>query len=180
MIAALALAAMIAPGTWLRTPVTKEKPESIALAQVAGLASIASPGWSIKGVWHYSTEPSLRFGGFSGLIYVGGNRLRAFSDRGFVFTFVEPDREEESAQSRLIAGLPLSDPSLFPLLWDIESVTRDRAQGGDYWVAFENTHAIHRFSYKTDPEEVRIFDKLVEEEGYGNWTSDIDDVPDDD
>ena len=163
MIAALALAAMVAPGTWLRTPVTKENPENIELTQVAGPSDVAVPGWNVEGVWHYSTVPSLRFGGFSGLLHVGGNRLRAFSDRGFLFTFVEPDREEESAQTRLIAGLPLSDPSLFPLLWDIESVTRDPARAGDYWVGYENTHAIHRFSYRTEPEEVRIFDTLVED-----------------
>jgi Esterase-like activity of phytase len=163
VIAAFALAAMIAPGTWLRTPVTKEKPKDVALSQVAGSSEVAVPGWEVKGVWQYSTAPSLRFGGFSGLLHVGGNRLRAFSDRGFLFTFVEPDHEDESPQARRIAGLPLSDPSLFPLLWDIESVTRDPARAGDYWVGFENTHAIHRFSYRTQPEEVRIFDALVED-----------------
>lgn len=161
LVAALVVAAMAAPGTWLRTPVVKENPASIELAQVAGPAKIAAPGWSIAGVWHYSTEPTLRFGGFSGLLPVGGGRLRAFSDRGFLFTFVEPDREEESAETRLIAGLPYDDPALYPLLWDIESVTRDPSSQGDYWVGYENTHAIHRFSYQTAPERFRIFDEIV-------------------
>ena len=88
--------------------------------------------------------------------------MRAFSDRGFLFTFVEPDREEETPEQRKIAGLPFNDQSLYPLLWDIESVTRDPVQAGDYWVGFENTHAIHRFSYKTKPEEVRIIDEDVD------------------
>lgn len=160
--AALALAVMVAPGTWLRTPVEKENPESIDLAQVAGASQVGVPGWRIEGVWHYSTEPTLRFGGFSGLLPVGGGRLRAFSDRGFLFTFIEPDRPEESANLRLIAGLPYDDPDLYPLLWDIESVTRDPASKGDYWVGYENTHAIHRFSYQTRPEKVRIIQDEVD------------------
>lgn len=162
VIAALAVTAMVAPGTWLRTPVEKENPKSIGLAQVAGASDIDVPGWSVEGVWHYSTEPSLRFGGFSGLMPVGDGRLRAFSDRGFLFTFVEPDREDEAPAKRLIAGLPLADPSLFPLLWDIESVTRDPGAEGDYWVGYENTHAIHRFSYRTQPEKVRILQGEVD------------------
>ncbi|MEO1221808.1 MAG: esterase-like activity of phytase family protein [Pseudomonadota bacterium] len=156
LVAALVVAAMVAPGTWLRTPITKENPKSIALERIAGAAETGAPGWQIEGVWHYSTAPTLRFGGFSGLMPVGGGRLRAFSDRGFLFTFVEPDRQEEAPDQRLIAGLPLSDPSLYPRLWDIESVTRDPAPRGDYWVGFENTHAIHRFSYRTEPEKVRL------------------------
>ncbi|MCK0098998.1 esterase-like activity of phytase family protein [Qipengyuania sp. S6317L1] len=161
--AALALALMVAPGTWLRTPVVKEAPHSIALTQVAGAGDTGADGWRVEGVWHYSTEPSLRFGGFSGLLAVGGGRLRAFSDRGFLFTFIEPDRAEESPEMRLIAGLPFNDPALYPRLWDIESVTRDAGPRGDYWVGFENTHAIHRFSFRTEPEEYRIFDTLVED-----------------
>lgn len=164
--AALALAVLVAPGTWLRTPVVKENPKAIALEQVAGASQTGVSGWRVEGVWHYSTEPSLRFGGFSGLLPVGGGRLRAFSDRGFLFTFVEPDRPEETPESRLIAGLPYDDPDLYPLLWDIESVTRDPASKGDYWVGYENTHAIHRFSYQTQPEKVRIFQGIVE-----NWYS---------
>jgi hypothetical protein len=112
-------------------------------------------------VWQYTTKPTLRFGGFSGLLPLGNGRLRAFSDRGLVFTFVEPDREEEAASKRVTAALPLIDPALFPLLWDMESVTRD-PQSGDYWVGYEGTHAIHRFSYKTDPEAVRMLDEEVD------------------
>lgn len=156
VIATLCVAAMCAPGTWLRTPVTKENPESIELAQIAGSAETAVPGWSIEGVWHYSTEPTLRFGGFSALLPVGQGRLRAFSDRGFLFTFIEPDRAEETPEKRLIAGLPLSDLSLYPLFWDMESATRDPSAKSDYWVGYENTHGIHRFSYETEPEGFRI------------------------
>lgn len=163
MTAALALAAMVAPGTWLRTPVVKQDPQSIELAQVAGAGDTGVPGWRVEGVWHYSTEPSLRFGGFSGLLAIGGGRLRAFSDRGFLFTFTEPDRVDETPETRRIAGLPYNDPALYPRLWDIESVTRDPAAKGDYWVGYENTHAIHRFSYRTEPEDYRIFDTLVED-----------------
>jgi hypothetical protein len=162
LIAALVVAAMVAPGTWLRTPVTRENPESIALEQIAGVSETGVRGWRVEGVWQYSTEPTLRFGGFSALLPVGGGRLRAFSDRGFLFTFVEPDREEETPEQRLIAGLPFDDPTLYPLLWDIESATRDPTGRGDYWVGFENTHAIHRFSYRTEPEQVRIIREDVD------------------
>jgi len=163
LIAALVVAGLCAPGTWLRTPVVKENPASIELEQIAGRAAIEAAGWSLVGVWHYSTEPSLRFGGFSALLPVGGGRLRAFSDRGFLFTFVEPDRAEETPDTRLIAGLLYDDPDLYPLLRDMESATRDPVNAGDYWVGYENTHAVHRFSYKTEPEKVRIFEGMVDD-----------------
>lgn len=163
LIAALVVAGLCAPGTWFRTPVVKENPKSIELAQVAGASETGAADWRVEGVWQYSTGPSLRFGGFSGLLSVGQGRLRAFSDRGFLFTFVEPDRADEAPQKRQIAGLPYDDIALYPLLWDIESATRDPANGGDYWVGYENTHAIHRFSYRTKPEKVRIFETLVED-----------------
>ena len=157
----MAVAGLVAPTVWLRTPVVKEDPEAIELVQVAGPSETGVAGWRVEGVWHYFTEPSLRFGGFSGLLSIGEGRLRAFSDRGFLFTFVEPDRVNEDPDTRRIAGLPFDDPALYPLLWDIESVTRDPANAGDYWVGFENTHAIHRFSYRTQPEAVRIFDGIA-------------------
>ncbi|WP_298306659.1 esterase-like activity of phytase family protein [uncultured Erythrobacter sp.] len=156
LIAALVVATMCAPGTWLRTPISTENPKSIALEQISGRSETGAPGWSVESVWHYSAGPSLRFGGFSALLPAGAGRLRAFSDRGFLFTFVEPDREEELPDRRQIADMPFNDPSLYPILWDIESVTRDSSPEGDYWVGFENTHAIHRYSYKTEPEDVRI------------------------
>ena len=162
LIAALAVVALCAPTIWLRSEVSRERPKAIALAQVSGPQTTGVPGWSLEGVWQYSSAPTLRFGGFSGLLALSQGRLRAFSDRGLVFTFIEPDRAEEEPAKRLTAGLPLIDPALLPVLWDMESVTRD-PETGDYWVGYEGTHAIHRFSYKTDPEAVRLLGDEV------NW-----------
>lgn len=162
LIAALAVAALCAPGVWLRTEVTKTPPESIALEQISGADDTGSPGWQVSGVWRYSTQPSLRFGGFSALLPVGGGRLRAFSDRGFLFTFAEPDTQAAGEAEGVIAGLPLGDPAHYPLLWDIESATRSSDAASDYWVGYENTHAIHRFSFRSEPEAVRFLGDEVD------------------
>jgi hypothetical protein len=162
LIAALAVAGLCAPGLWLRTEITKTPPERIEVEWLSGEAATGAAGWRITGVWRYSTPPSLRFGGFSALLPVGGERLRAFSDRGFLFTFPEPESGETGEVQGRIAGLPFADPALYPLLWDIESATRGPDPASDYWVGYENTHAIHRFSFTTRPEGLRLLEDEVD------------------
>jgi hypothetical protein len=154
VIAALAVAAMCAPGTWLRSEVSRDPPETIALAQIAAVAPTASPQWELSGIWQYQAEGS-SFGGFSALLALNGDRLRAFSDRGYRFTLTEPDVADPTPEgARLGVSVQLVAPGRGNELWDIESATRDPVNG-TYWLGYEQSHAIHRFTVASKPDGVR-------------------------
>src|SRR6056297_3377378 len=140
MTAALAVALLCAPGTWLRTPVSNTMPTDVTLEQVAGASETGVPGWHLVGVWNYRAAGRY-FGGFSALLTLSGNTLRAFSDRGTRFTFAEPDRPDAAnAESSVV--YQVVEKRLANDLWDIEAATRDPLSG-NYWLAYENHHAIH-------------------------------------
>ncbi|WP_252259485.1 esterase-like activity of phytase family protein [Erythrobacter aurantius] len=161
MFAALAVAALCAPGTWLRTEVPREVPRDIVMARIAGAAQTPLPDWRVEGVWQYSTGPSRKFGGYSALFTLGDKNLRAFSDRGYRFTFPTPDTPDQDPAARVISLQALAEEPLNWLLWDIESATRDPATG-DYWLGYEYTHAIHRFTIASVPDGVRMLGEEVE------------------
>lgn len=140
ILAALTVAVLCAPGTWLRTPVSNTPPGDITATLVQGSGPTGVPGWEIAGVWRYHAE-GLLFGGYSALLALHGNRLRAFSDRGSRLTFTEPDQpgSQQTITRQLVAPADAND------LWDIESATRDPATG-TYWLGYENRHTIHRFA----------------------------------
>lgn len=164
LIAALAVAAMCAPGTWLRSAVSEESNPDIAVARIQGEASTSAQGWSVEGVWEYSAAPSLRFGGFSALFTLGDSTLRAFSDRGFRFTFTVPDEPANDPRFPKVSRQAMSEERLNWVYWDIESATRD-PETGDYWLGYEYEHAIHRFSIASQPESFR---SLEGEVGWGS------------
>lgn len=157
MIAALAVAVLCAPGTWLRTPVPNTMPKIVKLEQVADAGETGVPGWRVAGVWNYDAQ-SRYFGGFSGLLALSNNTLRAFSDRGTRFTFIEPDRPGAATDETSVA-YQVVEQRLADELWDIEAATRDPA-AGTYWLAYESHHAIHRFTVASKGNGVR---ELVDE-----------------
>lgn len=149
LIAALAVALMCAPGTWLRSDVPRGLPSDIAVTAVAGPRALGNSDWELGGVWQYQAN-SLRFGGFSALLALGSGRLRTFSDRGFRMIMTEPDREAP----RQGMNRQLVEPGREWDLWDIEAATRNPANG-DYWLGYEHRHAIHRFTAASIPDGVR-------------------------
>ena len=151
VVAAIALAAMAAPGSWWRTPVKWDPPERIMLEQVQGDGATGAPGWRVAGVWRYSSPSSLLFGGYSALIALPDGKLQAFSDRGARFTFAEPDGR---SSSRVVVRQPVRPPLEYV---DIEAATRDPASGR-YWIALENDHGIHRYDGTNRPIGVRSLD----------------------
>lgn len=157
LIAALAVALLCAPGTWLRTEVPQAMPEVVTLEKVAGESATPSPAWRIGGVWSYSAD-SRYFGGFSALLALSDHHLRAFSDRGARFTFLEPD-QPGAATALTSVNYQIVIDRLAHDLWDIEAATRDPASA-NYWLAYENHHAIHRFTVASEVDGVR---ELVEE-----------------
>lgn len=140
LFAALAVALLCVPGTFLRTAIPTAPPRDIAMAQVQGAGPTDSPAWEVAGVWHYRAH-SLLFGGFSALLATNDNHLRAFSDRGARFSLTEPD--QPSPRHGLVRQLVA--PADAYHLWDIEAATRDPVSH-KYWLAYENHHTIHRFT----------------------------------
>lgn len=106
------------------------------------------------GIWQYQAD-SLKFGGFSALLALKGDRLRAFSDRGYRFTLIAPDLMD-SGQLGAATGVAVQqvERGWSMDLWDIEAATRDPGSG-TYWLGYENRHAIHRFTVTSDPDGVR-------------------------
>lgn len=142
LLAALAVALLCAPGTWLRTPLSTTPPRDIAIRLVQGPGPTDSPDWEVGGVWQYSAD-HLLFGGYSALLTLSDNTLRAFSDRASRFTITEPDQPRPNPKRAI--SLQLVDKADANDLWDIESATRDPATG-NYWLGYEGRHTIHRFT----------------------------------
>lgn len=155
LIAALAVAALCAPGTWLRTETPRIPPSHIAISRIAGPGQTAIAGWSREGVWQ-ARATSLMFGGFSALVVLKDGRLRAFSDRQVRFTLSEPG---SGSNARKVSRQFVS-PARMDDLWDIESATRDPATG-EYWLGYENIHTIHRFSHHSKIGPLRNLDREV-------------------
>lgn len=156
LIAALAVASLCAPGTWLRSPVDASPPRTVAVTQIAGPIADVARGWEVAGVWHYQAE-GLRFGGFSALLTLRQGRLRAFTDRGFRMTFTEPDQPGPAGgMSRQTAQHGREND-----LVDIESAARDPATGA-YWVGYEQVHVIQRNSFTSTADGVRDLEDLVD------------------
>lgn len=158
--AAFALAALCAPGNILRTEIPDTVPATIALEQIAGASDTSTPGWRVEGVWYFSAD-SLHFGGYSALLPLADNRLRAFSDRGHRFTFLEPDQPAASDPASRRVDFQLVEKRYANEFWDIEGATRDGASG-DYWIAFENYHGIQRYSVASKPKGVRVLEDEVD------------------
>ncbi len=152
LIAAIAVALLCAPGTWLRTHVPDTMPSTVGLQQVAGASETDQPAWRVGGVWSYHAT-SRYFGGFSALLALPNNRLQAFSDRGARFTFVEPDRAGAADAGTQVVYQTVEE-RLSDELWDIEAATRDPANG-TYWLAYESHHAIHRFTSASEIDGLR-------------------------
>lgn len=164
MVAAIAVAVMCAPGTWLRTDVPKDLPVEIAVKQISGPLATPDPTWRIEGIWQYSARAGHRFGGFSALLSLDDETLLAFSDQGFRFTFTSPDSAEDSPKVRRVEFQTLGDEPIHGELRDIESATRNPATG-DYWLGYEGKHAIVRF---TSEHELRGLSPV--DQGGAQWT----------
>jgi hypothetical protein len=155
LLAAFAVALLCAPGTWLRSEVVHSVPKQIDVTRIAGPEPTGTPGWQRVGVWRYSAN-SLRFGGFSALLALGPGNLRTFSDRGYRFTLTEPDQPDGKRRlNRQIVA-----PGFEWKLWDIEAATR-APDSGHYWLAFEQTHLIHRFTIASKADGVRDLSREV-------------------
>lgn len=141
------VAAALAPGTFVRTPLAPTHPFALTLTPLDDLPDTAEHrGFTRQMVWEL-TGNTIDFGGFSALLEIdGGDTLRAFSDRGTKLTFPAPG--QEALRPPTLAEVwdrgPLSNE-----LADIEAATHD-AETGEYWLAFESTHSLLRLSLESE------------------------------
>ena len=162
----LLIALALAPGTFVRTPVTRGFDKPITLHAVDEPGEEPPAGWTLEGVWEYRGS-GRAFGGFSALLALPDNTLRAFSDRGTRFTFREPDMPQvpfkrgDRLRPPTMLDLQLVAPDYWKTLWDIESATND-PQTGQYWLGYESLHAIQRFNVRSEVEDLRIIDDEVD------------------
>jgi len=156
LVAGLALAVLCWPGTWSRSEVPTSPTKEIAVTQVQGPSDPLTNGWTLEGIWQAEAD-SLMFGGFSALLTLGDDTLRAFSDRGTRFTLTEPGRP--STVRNVVRQLV--EPERANQLWDIESATRD-PETGYYWLGYENVHTVHRFTIASDIDRLRYLGNEVD------------------
>jgi hypothetical protein len=146
VIASLAVAAMCAPGTWLRSAPPTASAADLAAIRIADARATGAPGWEIAGVWQLvSSDP--QFGGFSALLNRGEAGFTAFSDRGWRLDFASP--EGPPRPPRLQRMFP--NQALHHRFFDLEAAVRDPASG-TFWLASEHDHAIHRFAADGTPD----------------------------
>jgi len=150
--AALLLAIGLAPGTLLRTDIPRGNEVDLSISVVDDLPdTVSSDGFTRSGIWQLSSG-RLDFGGYSALLVLGGDTLRAFSDRGRILTFPAPNG---SSTARTHFANMWNRGALSATVADIEAATRGPASGV-YWVAFESTHSLIRYSLASEFEAARI------------------------
>lgn len=141
LLALVAVAVLLAPGTWLRSPVPAPVTDAGIEIHALRFGSTRLGALSVMGVWHLRSKHAL-FGSYSGLAALGEGRFLAASDRGATLRFAIGGGHPGSfALSRFGAGGPGELPDKHSV--DIEALARDPATGR-IWAAFEGSNAIER------------------------------------
>nr|WP_237486954.1 esterase-like activity of phytase family protein [Pelagerythrobacter marinus] len=138
-IAALFIALLAAPGTWLRSPLPEPDYRPILAVERLEVERDRIGPFTIDGAWAL-TSPNSHFGGYSGLVSLPDGRLLAVSDHGRFLRFDPPGGEGRAPVFGAIGGR--ADVRKYAV--DAEAVTS--APGGrDLWVAYEGSNSIVRF-----------------------------------
>ena len=122
---------------WWRTPVSLRPSNDLAIAPVEFPEQAEDAPVRATGVWEL-TGTGAGFGGFSALL-LRGNRIAAFSDRGWRLSFSLPDRDPDFETAQV-----LPERRWRQVLFDIEGATL-AADGRTYWVSYEGRPTIQRF-----------------------------------
>jgi hypothetical protein len=141
LIAIAVLALMVAPGTWVRSPIAKPD-----FSQILTVTPLPTEGFDLGevelvGAWHLES-PNSHFGSYSALLAMPDCQLFSASDTGKLLRFPMPDCEGETVPEPVIerfAGRSVMKKKLI----DIESLARD-PQTGRLWVGYEGTNTIER------------------------------------
>lgn len=152
LLAVLALALLVAPGTWWRSVVPDRYSTAVTIIPLefgGRMRGQMRGGLAVAGLWQLQGAGE-NFGGYSAMLLYGRDAVRLFSDKGFLLTFARPgvihaDSRPFRTRQLYPTGMPLLD------LLDIESVTLS-PDTGQYWVGYENHHAIYRYGVDGTPE----------------------------
>ncbi|MCB2085317.1 MAG: esterase-like activity of phytase family protein [Sphingomonadaceae bacterium] len=137
LILIFALAAALAPGTWLRSrPQPADHQSGLSVTRLADVPERTGP-LQVLGAWELNSRNE-HFGSYSALLANPNTELFAASDRGRYLRFSVGD-EGIGAQFGWIAG----DADTLKNLIDIEAITRD-PRTGRVWLAYEGTNTIER------------------------------------
>lgn len=153
--AIVVLAAMLAPGTWWRSPLPAPDKRQIlhlqAIPASGDAFSAACAPVALEQAWHL-TSPNDHFGGYSGLVRLDDERFLAGSDRGDMLIFDSPDPSTaiEPAPPRLGPFNP--DAGSIKRNSDLEALTRS-PQTGQIWAGYEFTNSIVRYDAQLKPEK---------------------------
>ena len=149
LVAIVLLAALIAPGTWLRSA-----PADTDFSQSMTVIPLAIEGFDLgdvvlTGAWHLDS-PNSQFGSYSALLALPDCQFLSASDTGKLLRFPMPGCEGDVVIERFAGRTALKKK-----LIDIESLTRD-PETGRIWVGYEGTNTIERLeSDLTGAESVR-------------------------
>lgn len=154
--AALVLALFAGSLTWWRSPASLRPGEDLAIVASELPAQPDGAGPRATGLWRLAGTGA-GFGGFSALLAMEDSRLLAFSDRGWRVGFGIPGETAFAPASAQVVAAAGHRQDLF----DIESAAH-RSAGGDYWLGYEATHAIHRFSAAGAAGPVRLLASEVD------------------
>nr|WP_301332471.1 esterase-like activity of phytase family protein [Parerythrobacter lacustris] len=146
MIAILLLAALAAPGTWLRTAPAPADFRPLLEIKPLPVVQRAIGGFAVLGAWELASA-NTHFGSYSALLAMPDGTLFAASDRGRFLRFTPPG-ERGAPRFGWLAG----DADTLKEQIDIEAMTRDPASGR-VWFAYEGTNAIERRDSKLRSEE---------------------------
>ncbi|MXO70457.1 esterase-like activity of phytase family protein [Alteraurantiacibacter buctensis] len=158
--AVLALGAVLAPGTWLRSHVPDIYTTAVSIHPLP-YSQRPVAGLQVLGLWQLRGSGE-NFGGYSGMLILGRDAVRLFSDRNYQLNVPRPGVDPPSP-------LDFTTRRLFPVnrpledMFDIESVTQS-ALTGQYWVGYEFNHTIYRYGMTGDPEA------YVEPDYAAGWT----------
>lgn len=144
LIAIVALALLLVPGTWLRSP-----PEPYNPSQTIRFTRLAVPAQAVgetrlQAMWQL-TGTNSAFGGFSALLLRDDAQFLAASDAGAEAWFPRPQLAGGLAPGARVrighfGGVREEDKARI----DIESLTQDRATGR-IWAGYESQNAIVRY-----------------------------------
>ncbi|MBH5321469.1 esterase-like activity of phytase family protein [Aurantiacibacter sediminis] len=139
--------------SWWRSPVSLRPSDHFNVTQLAVPKASGQGQVTATHVWEVNGSGA-GFGGFSALIAMPNDQLRAFSDRNWRLTFTM----EENGPAGMNTAQVIPADGFGLSLFDIEAAT-SAPDGSAYWLSYEATHAIHRYGADDSAEAVRLLEE---------------------
>ncbi len=155
------IAAALAPGTWLRTPLPEPDHSQVLRLTPLETGQLDLGEVQFKRAWRLNS-PNTHFGSYSALIIDKNGRFLAGSDHGRLLRFDIPGSRTRARAPELRQFPGIGNADKFSV--DLESLTRDAATSR-IWAGFEGRNAIVRVSRDMTQR------RLVEPAAMREWSS---------